>query len=327
MIPKISIIVPVYNVECYLPKCIDSILTQTFPDFELLLVNDGSTDKSGQICEQYKREDERIRVFHKSNGGVSSARNVGINNMVGEYSIHIDGDDYVENDMLEKLSNVLDTTGADIVVSDYYIDSSPNIICINQSVGEEPSDCIKRILLGYIQGFMWNKMIRNDLYKKYDVTFPENIVMGEDIAVIVQLLYHSRKISYIPKAFLHYVRRDTSCVAVRSFASFESEKKLVSLLSDFLCKDRDYDLFIMLFKIFVKSEFLLFGDFEEDVIRDLYPESDPFIFKYPKLGFVDKFSLYTISKNIYCFSRIIKKHRRFKKLIKSVLIRYNYLID
>ena len=91
--PIISVIVPVYNVEQYLPHCIDSILTQTFTDFEVLLIDDGSTDNSGRICDEYAKKDNRIRVFHKENGGVSSARNVGLDNAEGEFLGFVDGDD------------------------------------------------------------------------------------------------------------------------------------------------------------------------------------------------------------------------------------------
>ncbi len=93
--PKISVIVPVYNVEQYLPRCIDSILAQTFTDFELLLIDDGSRDNSGKICDEYAEKDSRIRVFHKENGGVSSARNVGLDNTCGEYVSFIDSDDWI----------------------------------------------------------------------------------------------------------------------------------------------------------------------------------------------------------------------------------------
>lgn len=103
MNPKITVIVPVYNIEDYLERCINSILAQSFNDFELILVDDGSTDKSGEICDSYAKKDERVRVFHKENGGSSSARNLAIKEAHGEYLSFIDSDDYVEPDFLEKL--------------------------------------------------------------------------------------------------------------------------------------------------------------------------------------------------------------------------------
>ena len=94
--PSISVIVPVYRAEDYLERCVESLLSQTFPDFEILLVDDGSPDHSGAICDDYARKDDRIKVFHKLNGGVSSARQYGIDHAIGEYVIHADPDDWVE---------------------------------------------------------------------------------------------------------------------------------------------------------------------------------------------------------------------------------------
>lgn len=104
---SISIIVPVYNTEKYLSACLDSILTQSFTDFELLLVDDGSTDKSGEICDEYAQKDSRIRVFHKENGGVSSARNLGIEEAVGDYLHFVDADDIVLSGAYEYLNTVI----------------------------------------------------------------------------------------------------------------------------------------------------------------------------------------------------------------------------
>lgn len=101
--PKVSIIVPVYKAEGYLHRCVDSILAQTFTDWELLLIDDGSPDRSGEICDEYAQKDSRVRVIHKENGGVSSARQRGQDEACGEYTIHVDPDDWVEPTMLEEL--------------------------------------------------------------------------------------------------------------------------------------------------------------------------------------------------------------------------------
>lgn len=101
--PKISIIVPVYNAERYLHRCIESILAQTFKDFELLLIDDGSKDNSGYICNEYAGKDERVKVWHKENGGVSSARNVGLDNVKGEWVTFVDSDDYISSNYFDNL--------------------------------------------------------------------------------------------------------------------------------------------------------------------------------------------------------------------------------
>lgn len=145
--PLVSIIIPVYNVELYLSKCIDSILAQSFIDWECILVDDGSKDKSGSICDNYALKDNRIKVIHQNNSGVSIARQVGIDNVCGEYSIHIDPDDWIESNMLEELYNKVKSDDADMVICDYfkhedgvqqYINQSPNLL--------EPIKIIERII-------------------------------------------------------------------------------------------------------------------------------------------------------------------------------------
>lgn len=114
--PKVSVIVPVHKVEKYLPECIDSILAQTFTDFELILVDDGSPDSSGKICDDYASRDSRIRVFHKENGGVSSARNLGMDNARGEWIMFVDSDDTIDRDMLSTLFQPIESGGGQVVV-------------------------------------------------------------------------------------------------------------------------------------------------------------------------------------------------------------------
>ena len=131
MKPLISIIVPIYNVEKYLSRCINSVLSQTFPDFELLLIDDGSTDKSGYICDGYAQKDSRIKVFHIENGGVSAARNYGLDNARGEWITFVDADDWIDKDMYYKLYNEAILSEADIVICDFYIyyNQKPRLIC------------------------------------------------------------------------------------------------------------------------------------------------------------------------------------------------------
>ena len=128
--PKISVIVPVYNTEKYLNRCIDSILAQTFTDFELLLIDDGSTDCSGKICDEYAAKDSRVRVFHKENGGVSSARNMGLDNAQGEWITFVDSDDWVHEDFLKKRLALALNDNADIAYCDVeYVYRTHNVYC------------------------------------------------------------------------------------------------------------------------------------------------------------------------------------------------------
>ena len=125
--PVVSIIVPVYNAEKFLRRCIDSILAQTYTDFELLLIDDGSKDSSGSICDKYAAKDERIRVFHKENGGVSSARNLGLDHAQGEWVTFVDADDYIEENFLKSFEGNLD---ADLVVGNAVLINNENRMSI-----------------------------------------------------------------------------------------------------------------------------------------------------------------------------------------------------
>ena len=128
--PKISVIIPVYNAESTLRRCVDSVLAQTFTDFECLLINDGSKDRSGEICDEYAAGDSRIRVFHKENGGVSSARNLGLDNATGEWIAFVDSDDWVGEKYLESFSEYLD---ADLIISGFQSVNKNEIVANRES--------------------------------------------------------------------------------------------------------------------------------------------------------------------------------------------------
>ena len=132
--PDISVIVPVYKAEKYMHRCVDSILAQTFTNFELILVDDGSPDGSGTLCDQYAQKDNRVKVIHKENGGVASARQCGIDNATGEYTIHADPDDWVEPNMLQELYNKAKELDADMVICDFYVDTENERVYRTQNV-------------------------------------------------------------------------------------------------------------------------------------------------------------------------------------------------
>jgi glycosyltransferase involved in cell wall biosynthesis len=201
----ISVIIAIYQAEQYLRKCLNSVLSQTMSEFELILVDDGSKDSSGAICEDYANHDKRIRVIHKENGGVASARQCGLDNAQGEYVIYVDPDDWIEPDMLETMYQEAKKNDADMVFVDYYWENQDRIIYMN----EEPNDLnhftlLEAILNQSITGATWTKLIKRSLFEKYNVRFP-NINKTEDTHIMCQLLVHDIKLVHIPKAFYHYV--------------------------------------------------------------------------------------------------------------------------
>ncbi len=203
--PKISVIVPVYNAEKYLRRCIDSILAQTFTDFELLLIDDGSKDKSGEICDEYARKDNRVKVFHKENGGVSSARQCGLDNTTGSYVIHADPDDWCDKDMLELMYANAVSQKADMVICDYWMSLKNREIYIYQNPQKlEARNVQNKIFRQELFGSCWNKLINIEIIRKYGIHFPQNINLWEDAFFHCSLLMYNIKISYLNKAFYHY---------------------------------------------------------------------------------------------------------------------------
>lgn len=203
--PKISVIVPVYKAENYLHRCVDSLLAQTFTNFEVLLIDDGSPDRSGEICDEYAQKDDRVRVFHKENGGVSSARNVGIDNALGEYTIHTDPDDWVEPNMLDELYKKAQEEDADMVFCDYYMNKPLKQTYKSQCpTSLYDIQLLRKDFINKLHGSTWNKLIRAICYKQQNIRFNESIAFCEDKLFILEILKHINRVSYMNQAFYHY---------------------------------------------------------------------------------------------------------------------------
>ena len=202
--PKISVIVPVYKAEAYLHRCVDSLLAQTFQDFEVLLIDDGSPDRSGEICDEYARKDSRVRVFHKENGGVSSARQYGMDHAKGEYTIHADPDDWVEPTMLEELYRKAKEEDADMVICDFYVDEKEGTHYQAQKPSDLQAEKVCCELFHRLHGSTCNKLVRRACFLRYEVRFPLELSYCEDLFVNACLLSHGIRVAYLPKAFYHY---------------------------------------------------------------------------------------------------------------------------
>ena len=205
----ISIIVPVYNAEKYLSECIQSILSQSYQDYEAILVDDGSTDMSGEICEQYAKTDKRVKAFHKQNGGVSSARNLGITEAIGKYITFVDADDYLAPNYLLEL--VAENDVFDLVVGGAtIIDNNNECICKN-----ECNDTIIRSKADFVFFFPeldesvvfdapWNKLFRTSIIKRNAICFDENFSYGEDKLFVLSYMKHVESIHVIPTCSYYY---------------------------------------------------------------------------------------------------------------------------
>lgn len=216
-----SIVVPIYNVEQFLDKCVRSILEQTYTKFELILVDDGSTDSSGQMCDQYEEEDCRITVIHKKNGGLVSARKAGISVAKGDYAVCVDSDDWIDKKHLQELSRI---------VHDY---SSPDIICFGHY---EVSEGKKNFIVPFRKGLyeksdlenevypqlirteiatafppaIWSKAYKMDLYRSEQLLVDDRIKIGEDAACTIPCMLQANRIYILDKALYYYRRNNSS---------------------------------------------------------------------------------------------------------------------
>ena len=220
----ISIIVPVYNVEKYLPKCLDSIINQTYKNLEIILINDGSTDKSGEFCKKYKDIDNRINVIHKINEGVSVARNTGINVAKGKYITFIDSDDWIETDYIESALKYLMEYKPDILINNYLRDIGGifNLTNITPVVFNKHQALFEMIRGKY---FNWSPVAAfysSTICKTNK--FAANIHYGEDLLFKYNFIKNSKNILYVPLSKYYYVNRDDSACN-----SYDNDKKMDDL--------------------------------------------------------------------------------------------------
>lgn len=215
-IPKISVIVPVYNVEKYLSICIESVLNQSFKNFELILINDGSSDKSGIICDKYSLKDKRISVVHKENEGVSAARNYGLKICRGEYVIFIDSDDFIDSDTLEVSYNMAKHNNIDTVIFgiESFDDSDrKELITYNQLKDTKiysSKDAIKKFLNYEIRGYSCNRLVKRTVLIENNILYPEGIRFGEDICPTLKIISNSNKVMLFNKPMYHYRQSNSS---------------------------------------------------------------------------------------------------------------------
>ena len=216
--PRLSVIVPVYKVEKYIHTCVDSILNQTFTDFELILVDDGSPDNCGKICDEYAKKDSRVKVIHKKNGGQSSARNKGLDHAKGNYISFIDSDDDILPEMFEKMMSFIEVQNLDIAFCDVILVRGKRIRTGNmysQNKVFDNREALIDLLKGKIDNAVWNKIYKKNVFDR--VRFVEGIVY-EDVRIMHSLFNEAKRIGYVNGSFYRYYKREHSTIA-QSFNS------------------------------------------------------------------------------------------------------------
>ena len=299
MIDKVSIIVPVYNIENYIRVCVESILAQTYASLELILVDDGSKDNSGILCDEYAVIDPRVKVIHKENGGVSSARNAGLRQAKGDWIMHVDGDDWIEPDMIESLIEAAKATEADLVFSDF-IKYGPN--AGNNQLPSWNSDKIDSMsrYIAYVMTTIWGSIAKRSLYIDHSLKSPEGISYCEDFHLIVRLCHYAKKIANVHRPFYHYRYRPTSIMSNMSRKTESDEQWVYQDTIRFFKEQGVYEDYkkVMSWRVLKSAQELLLDPSEHHRFMELFNDGKEFIFFCPFVNKKIKILAWLITHNL-----------------------------
>lgn len=205
---KVSVIVPVYNVETYVRKCIKSLVSQTLEDIEIIVVDDGSTDNSMEIVEEFAKEDSRIKIYHKQNGGLSDARNYGLQNAKGKYVAFLDSDDYVKPELYQKMYEKAKKEKSDMVECNFFWEYRNRANKkLKEDIGEKYNNQFE--MMEKARVVAWNKLYKRELIERVGVEFPKGL-RYEDIEFFYKLIPYIENVSFVKEPMIYYVQRKES---------------------------------------------------------------------------------------------------------------------
>lgn len=313
---KISVIVPVYNTEKYLRRCVDSILAQTYTDFELLLIDDGSTDGSGAICDEYAALDPRVRVFHKPNGGVSSARNLGLDHSRGEWVGFIDGDDWLDSKTLEKVTENMQSAKADIVCFGFWsvTKDKENFVKLPSIKHGKISFMREQMLHGWT--VVWNTFFRNEFLNRHSIRFQTCISIGEDLELLFRTYYYATNIIIIDEPLYYYNRMNENSAlhkmiikhyddiiqANLSVIQFFKEKGIINEFQD-----------IVAWKILRAKQDYVLDVSTHAKFLSIYPECHRYILSCPTINRKIKLMMWLLTHKMGWATRLIVQARKLLK--------------
>ena len=268
LIVKVSVIIPVYQVERYVERCVRSLMEQTLQDVEYIFVDDCSPDESMDIVKRVvaaypSRNREVLILRHEVNKGLPAARNTGLQSATGEYVFHCDSDDYLDTDALKRMVALADSSGADIVYTDWYLTYPKKERYMHQPHYDTADEALHSILCGSMKFNVWNKLVRRSLFIDNGITFPEGYSMGEDMTMIL-LFAQARQVRHLAYGTYHYFRQNENAFTVKKLsdqsysAIYHNASRVIECL-----KSKVSQLDIDCFKLNVKFPFLISGDTED----------------------------------------------------------------
>lgn len=265
--PKVSIIVPVYKAEKYLHRCVDSILSQFFINWELILVDDGSPDRSGAICDEYAQKDDRIRVIHKENGGVSSARNVALDNMKGEWVMFVDADDWINIKCLQTCVDVVTKNNLDAVQFGFVMvfpDGSEKYICESNTDANNPEKYLKDNSYNVC---VWGGLYKRSIIIENSLKFDESLKLAEDQLFVLSFIKHAKKLQYLAEPFYYYYQNPNSATHTqKSTELIKTCRALAEFSKDWPLSKNHIDTEILIFIV----DLIKNADVSKSEITSLY---------------------------------------------------------
>jgi glycosyltransferase involved in cell wall biosynthesis len=313
--PQLSVIIPVYNDEKNLPRCVNSVLSQTFYDFECILVDDGSTDNCPKICDEYAAKDPRVRVFHKKNEGVSVSRQFGITEAKGTYSIHVDSDDWIDPLMFEHIIKKIESDDSDILFMDFFEQNPSGKEYYKQQkiITLEAKLLLHLALKERIFSYIWNILVKQSMYNNYGIAFPQDINYGEDSIIVIELLLNNPKISYLPCAYYHHSFNYNSLTRKNVKGKYYERLKFLDGLKHLFKKYNRTDLdndSINFFPLNAKYEMLSDGLFSKNEYQSFFKIKNNI--SYLKYTGIRRFVLLTLAETKFyflakVFAQIIRK--------------------
>lgn len=298
----VSIIVPVYNTEQYIHRCLDSIICQTYHKIEIILVDDGSTDRSAQICDEYESKDTRIKVFHQENQGSALSRKFAFGESVGDYILMVDSDDWVEPTMVEKMLSLAITQELDVVWCDVILQNQLSQSIHHIKFNNDPQKMLKSIYRGDVPGWLWNKLIRRNLWEDM-IAYKDNVL--EDVFFSTQILLKNPRMGYIAEPLYQYNLANSAALTAHEGVFVRGIPNIMHCF-DYLNQYQYYEVYKdSLSTLILKAKIELMKNHRYRDAQFFYPFAHLYIKKYPiKLPFS---IVYWLGLNMGVLGRLLLK--------------------
>lgn len=326
---KVSVIIPFYNASRYLKVCAESLMQQTLKEVEYIFINDASTDSSLTILEGILKlyPNRKTKVINlEKNGGISNARNIGLDNSTGEYIIHCDSDDWIDPEAYASLYKLAHDNNADIAACNFIHEYGNDSKDFHQPYSGDMKENMKRLLNGEIFPSLWSSMIKKELICNYDINFPKDLNMGEDLLFNVKAYYYANMIAHTESSFYHYRHSESSVCVRRSRKSIDSDITIARLIEEFFIDNncqKCYEKEISYRKFF--SKLALINDLNntnlyEEWLR-IYPETNTHIWDYKQIDWKHRLELWFAANKMLPIAKIFQKFLKIQYQLKNIRYR------